>query len=68
VARKARASRPPKLRALDLRVKIRAQSIVSLEWGCAYAFPVPAAQAIPLIVVSELYRSPKTQEQQQPRS
>ncbi len=55
--KKARAKR-----SLDLGIKIRSHSIVSLEWGCAYAFPVPAAQAIPLIVVSELYRSPKTQD------
>ena len=63
MARKARAAKPPKLRTLDLEVKIRAQSIISLEWGCAYAFPMPAATAIPLIVVSELYQSPKRPEQ-----
>ena len=60
MARKARSARPPKLRRLDLKIKVRMKSIVSLEWGCAYSFPTPAKVAVPLIVVSELYRSPKT--------
>lgn len=44
---------------LDLQIKVLQKSVASLEWGCAYAFPVKREVAIPLVVVSELYRSPQ---------
>ncbi len=47
------------LEALDLHITARTKSIATLEWGCAYAFPVRPEVSIPLVVVSNLYRSPR---------
>ena len=44
---------------MDLQIKVLRTSIASLEWGCAYAFVVRPEVAVPLKVVSPLYRSPK---------
>ena len=48
------------LQKLDLQIKPVRKSIASLEWGCAYAFQVKPEVAVPLIVVSDLYQSPRT--------
>lgn len=47
------------VRELDLGIVERTKSIATLEWGCAYAFPVDPEVSIPLIVVSDLYCSPR---------
>jgi hypothetical protein len=60
VPAKRRAKRKGSSRSLNLQIKLQAKSVASLEWGCAYAFPVRPEVAVPLIVVSDLYRSPAT--------
>ncbi len=56
----AGGSRKEPVRNLDLHIIARTKSIATLEWGCAYAFPVNPEVAVPLVVVSDLYRSPRT--------
>jgi hypothetical protein len=53
------------LEILDLHITARTKSIATLEWGCAYAFPVRPEVSIPLVVVSTLYRSPRAQLEEQ---
>ena len=52
-------SRKEPLPSLDLHITARTKSIATLEWGCAYAFPVKPEVAVPLVVISDLYRSPR---------
>jgi hypothetical protein len=59
MAPRSRAKRSRPARKLDLEIRVRGRSIASLEWGCAYAFPVKPGLSIPLIVVSDLYQSPR---------
>ena len=47
------------VRSMDLQIASRTKSIATYEWGCAYAFPVDPKIAVPLVVVSPLYRSPR---------
>ncbi len=47
------------IRDMYLQITSRTKSIATLEWGCAYAFPVKPEVAVPLVVVSDLYRSPR---------
>ena len=56
----SRAKRRKPSRKLDLHITVIRKSIASLEWGCAYAFQVKPEVAVPLIVVSDLYQSPRT--------
>jgi hypothetical protein len=51
-------SREP-IRDLDLQITSRTRSITTLQWGCAHAFAVSPEVAVPLVVVSDLYRSPR---------
>ena len=58
---KSHARRKVSARKLDLNIKVLKQSVGALEWGCAYAFPVRPEVAVPLVVVSALYQSPRTE-------
>ncbi len=55
----AGGSRKEPVRNMDLNITARTKSIATYEWGCAYAFPVDPEVSVPLVVVSDLYRSPR---------
>ena len=58
-------SRKEPVRNMDLHITARTKSIATYEWGCAYAFPVDPEVSIPLVVVSDLYRSPRANLEEQ---